>query len=696
MKFKIIIFLLIWCTIQSIMAQDKPVINNELEIQEKYELEILKDKMEEHFDKRNVDSFNYYMNKIALNSVNKEYLKEEYLYALYLKGRVFKDNNRLVEADSIFKFVLSKKPKKEIVSIINLNLSFINRVWGNYEEAIENVEIAKNTWTEEEKIAKMNKYYLELGNIYVSMENYAKGLEYLLKSYQYALKQENKSQLPRILFYIATVYKNNKIFNMAILYFKKASEYDIRDSNRWMLYGDLAYCYIKQDNLDSAAVYIDKALAIDTLESFTPTSNLFYCQRCDYYVKKKSYDKALDMGMKAMKLAEDRQNLNYKIPAYECLADIYFQQEKYDQAIKYLDTINNLGVWFANSHVLMQRSDILDKDRKWESSNNDLILAIDKMTNKSGSNHLFRLHSDLLNQNFELLRKENELKLRKAEQKLFNQRLSTFALGFLFLVILIITYFFRKLYKKKEAYAAIVEKQNGELEEMNVFNHKLFYTLGHDLRSPINSLEIIFNEMIYGRISSGDFMNVLPSLKKSVTGTSLTLNNILQWGLIKNEVLKERSAAYVDLYIEVEHVKAMLSSSLGLKKIKFINSVPEDLQIIGDNYKINLIFRNLISNSIKFTPQNGIISIDATESKDRILIKIKDTGIGIEENRLDSLFDSKKSTSGTNKEKGFGVGLSLCKEMVIQMEGKIWVESEVEKGSTFFIEIPSFVEKENS
>jgi len=128
--------------------------------------------------------------------------------------------------------------------------------------------------------------------------------------------------------------------------------------------------------------------------------------------------------------------------------------------------------------------------------------------------------------------------------------------------------------------------------------------------------------------------------------------------------------------------------------IDIINDVPENYHIIADENLLKTILRNLINNAVKFTPRNGMVSINLNKDDKETEISIKDTGIGLSESELKNIFKIDKiySKPGTNNEKGSGLGLILCKEFVEKHGGKIWVESELEVGSVFKFTIPKIIQ----
>ena len=138
-----------------------------------------------------------------------------------------------------------------------------------------------------------------------------------------------------------------------------------------------------------------------------------------------------------------------------------------------------------------------------------------------------------------------------------------------------------------------------------------------------------------------------------------------------------------------------MSQSAERKSIKLINNIPEECYVDADKFMLSTVMRNLLMNAIKFTPKGGeiTISISLIEDQNNIEfteISIEDTGIGISKEVQSKLFKIEESVStyGTEKEKGTGLGLILCKEFVEKHSGRIWVESEVGKGSRFVFTLP--------
>ncbi len=191
-----------------------------------------------------------------------------------------------------------------------------------------------------------------------------------------------------------------------------------------------------------------------------------------------------------------------------------------------------------------------------------------------------------------------------------------------------------------------------------------------------------------GDVSKEEFLSFIPKLKADVENIAFTLNNLLTWGQSQlNGVVTK--AKNVPLDKLVDNSVGLLSEIAASKSIKIMNHLPENPMIWADQNQIDIVIRNLLSNAIKFTPENGLITIEAEEKSDMWQIMIRDTGVGMNEEMQQKVFeDTNVTTYGTNNERGTGLGLSLCKEMVIKNKGEIWVESVPRKGSSFYFTVP--------
>lgn len=232
------------------------------------------------------------------------------------------------------------------------------------------------------------------------------------------------------------------------------------------------------------------------------------------------------------------------------------------------------------------------------------------------------------------------------------------------------------------------EKRSEELERLNQVKDKFFSIISHDLRSPINALAGLLDLLDKGAVGSDELPKHIRELKARFNHTRTLLNNLLDWTLLQMDKLNLQ-AAKIDIHNIVEENIQLLSSLQG-KDIVLINEVPLNAIGFADSNTINLVIRNLMTNAIKFTNDGGKVVINAKEKASDWLISVTDNGVGMNTDVLKMLFDKTApyTTRGTANEKGTGLGLILCKEFIEKNGGKIWVESEEGKGSTFYFTLP--------
>jgi len=242
----------------------------------------------------------------------------------------------------------------------------------------------------------------------------------------------------------------------------------------------------------------------------------------------------------------------------------------------------------------------------------------------------------------------------------------------------------------KAAKEALTEKVE-ELKQANATKDKFFSIIAHDLMSPFNALlglsELLLIEKDIEAAKREKLLKII--LQTSKTGYNL-LKNLLEWSRFQTGRMVFHPEE-INLKELVDANIALLNSNAVAKDIQIFSDILETTGVFADENMLNTIIRNLLSNAIKFTPEKGSIEIGGCEKEAHVEIAIKDTGVGINSQDIEKLFrmDISYSTQGTGQEKGTGLGLILCQEFVEKHGGKIWVDSELGKGSRFYITFPN-------
>ncbi|WMN12742.1 PAS domain-containing sensor histidine kinase [Marivirga salinae] len=245
----------------------------------------------------------------------------------------------------------------------------------------------------------------------------------------------------------------------------------------------------------------------------------------------------------------------------------------------------------------------------------------------------------------------------------------------------------QKLQKSNE----IIEAQRNELAELNKQKDKIVGVMSHDFRSPLvelQSMMVLLTDYI-NDFTKEEMVNMLAKAKDSLSNTITLAENLIEWSMVQLEKSNTPEEA-VNLNQIIEEVLTLQLQTAIKKNISISKSVDHNIKIGMPSNHIALVLRNLLTNAIKFTPENGAIKIAGYENSLESILIVQDSGAGMDPDLIES-FQSNgriKSSKGTRGEKGFGLGLFLVKDTIRSHNGNIEVKSEANKGTTFKVSIP--------
>ncbi len=239
-----------------------------------------------------------------------------------------------------------------------------------------------------------------------------------------------------------------------------------------------------------------------------------------------------------------------------------------------------------------------------------------------------------------------------------------------------------------------IQAQAQQLRELNQLKDKLFSIISHDLRSPLGSLITLLNLTQQGYFTEEGFKEVIDELSKNVGYTTELLENLLKWAQSQMQGLKVSPSDFTLHEVAQEKFK-LYQEHAHNKGITLKNQIDPNLTVYADSAMIELVFRNLIANSIKFCNSGSVVRAAASVANGKVLVSISDTGQGISPENLKKIFGNELfSTRGTANEKGTGLGLTLCKDFITLNGGEIWVKSVEGVGSEFFFTLPLQLESQ--
>ena len=249
----------------------------------------------------------------------------------------------------------------------------------------------------------------------------------------------------------------------------------------------------------------------------------------------------------------------------------------------------------------------------------------------------------------------------------------------------------RNVTERKKAEAELILK-NEQLLQANIEKEKFFSIIAHDLRGPMGAF-LELTKMMVEELESftlKELQNISVSMQSSAINIYSLLENLLEWSSIRRGVTNFKPVVSL-LFTIIEESLAPVRGQAEKKKITIGFEIPEDCRVFADNNILTSIFRNLVTNAIKFSPQGGEINIVAKPIPgDWVEISIRDRGIGMDKKLIENLFrlDEQTNRRGTEGEPTTGLGLIICKEFIEKHGGKLWVESVEGEGSTFYFTLP--------
>ena len=571
---------------------------------------------------------------------------------------------------------------------------------GNIEEAIDKYKeawnIAKEIQNDNLKLRIINNLSSEYGykgDIAEALNGYLEGLEI-------AATTDNKEMLSILNENIASLFASQKDYKHALIYYKKVKKINNELGNELInaeTYSNLASIQADMGELDYAMFNINMAIAIFEKNSSPDWLAFAYETKGKVYLKQNKFKWALYWYEQSNLLHKNLYDARGKIDLYNGMAEAYLGRGKDVLAEKYaLEAfdISNKIQYLEGKQKCANTLYIINKNKNkfatalsYHEMYQTLSDTLTRNENKK-SLTMLKVKSEHDNQKLALI-EENEKALAK-QQNYVN---AAFAILLIFIAITILVTrgqkIQKRLNKELKSKQEILENRETALNESNETKTKLFSIIGHDLRGPIGALQGLLKMFKDGEISQTDFLEFIPKLRDDVDHIFFTLNNLLSWGYSQMNGAVTKPTV-VDIESLVEMNINLLSEIAENKSIKIVSEISANTLTWSDCDQIDIVIRNLISNALKFTPKNGMVTIRSEQKQHHWEISVRDTGIGMDKVTQEKLFSKNANitTYGTNNEKGTGLGLSLCKEMVEKNNGTIWVDSNLRKGSTFYFTLP--------
>lgn len=315
----------------------------------------------------------------------------------------------------------------------------------------------------------------------------------------------------------------------------------------------------------------------------------------------------------------------------------------------------------------------------------DTIFSAQKA--KDAANIREKYEAEKKEREIEILKADEELRELNMQQQEDGRRVMLFLSAFLVLVISSVVW----LYIRQKRIGALLKESEARLSETNASKDKFFSIIAHDLKNPFHSIlgssDLLIN--CFDNVPKKMLFQNLKNIHSAADQVYRLIDNLLAWAGSQINRMKYEPAEFDILHL-VDDVKNAIEPLATEKEINVDWPTDTPLVVTADFNMLETVVRNIMSNAIKFTPNNGQVKLNYKLDAGNLHIDIEDTGIGMEQEDADKIFliDSKFQRDGTNDESGSGLGLIVCKEFIDKHKGAINVTSEVDHGSCFTIIIP--------
>lgn len=507
---------------------------------------------------------------------------------------------------------------------------------------------------------------------------------------------------------IAIVYSDMGDYLHAIGYERRSLEsarkYHARDGIA-AAYCNLAEYYADDKLYDSAIRYNEHALAIAEAIHDTVALGASLQGLGQDYTGLSQPQKALPPLQRSLEIAQISQDAAGAAIDRNSLAEAYLRLGKYrksidesTQALKSAEAIHSSDIEKASCDLLYKDYQALKDLKDALYYRNREIALHDSLYNLAKEKQVKKLQDD-----YELEQKQHQIDLLSKDREIQSHEIAKNRIRQYLIfggaLLLALWVFFlvnsnrqiQKLNRLLQARNNEVLHKNKQLEELNAIKNKLLSIIGHDLRSPVSTLKGFVDLLKASAITPEQISYFSGKMSESLEGTYYLLENLLNWAKSQMEGMQP-DARQFDLGTVIRRNMELAKHRAGAKNITLQSQgIENPPPVYADEVMIDMVIRNLVDNALKFSRGGDTVTITAGNKGRDTLITVGDTGVGIPPEAQTKIFSTTltHTTMGTSREKGSGLGLSLCKELVEKNGGTIRFASEPGKGTTFIITLPA-------
>ena len=547
---------------------------------------------------------------------------------------------------------------------------FIKRARLIYEIALEN----SREYADTINISRINQ---QIAKSYVAEGKYNEAIKLYDESMQISLKKGPPKEIPNIKNSLGLLeLKRNDLAKAEIL-FKSALQLslDIKfEYGQKKAFYNLGLLAKAKNDTATARLYFNNSYLLDLLRNDYYGMSLNQLELTRLLISQQKNNEAILMAKQGY--ANAKKVLAYtELRGFATILTAQYEKKKesnnilawQDSLINILSLQNDNDAAFANNYIEI----VKDKEAFKEAAKNQIA----KANKRAQSQFLIIISVTLLVMVLAFLVITTFMSYRK--QKVLSEKLR------------IQNNTIEENAESLEILNKVINHKNRLLEDDNRTKDKLLTIISHDLRNPITNTQTILSLINKGTLAGDEAKLLLKQLETQYVTTTGLLDNLLSW--LKSQITgKDIELTDTNVYELMNSLNLEQKISLVNKQIEFVNNISNDASILAEKDMIKIVFRNLITNAIKFTPQNGTIEVLFYTDDDFNYVVVKDSGIGMSDDILSKVNAQKYFTrNGTAQEKGSGFGLILCRDLITKQGGTLHIETAKGEGSRFIVKLPA-------
>ncbi len=601
-------------------------------------------------------------------------------------ARLYQQYGENFEAKSFFEkalFIYESVSMRNAIGETHNSMGVLYYEWGNHEKAIHHYKKALQIYRADDNMAGIAQILNNLGLLYIDWENYDEARKYFDESLPIEKSLNNKSG-------IATAYNN-----IGIIYA------GLENTNKAVEYYEMSLALYEEDG-DKSGI----ATALNNLG--------------DLYLNAGETELAIVMLKKSLALQKSLADKNGLAIAYNTLSQLFLKTGELETSRKYNDSSFAIASQTGAGELLIAIYETYSRIFEAKSKKTLALEYLKKYMAIKDSLYKQTLHQQLaeVKARYELEQKEQEIELLNSKDRLTQldlenkqnivqrQRFVMMITIAGLITLLILLFIVKKQVKQKKAAYTILDKQNTEIkksrEELLVAKEKaeesdklksvFLANISHELRTPLNGI-LGFTDVLRTELDDPEYKDMANIIHNSGNRLLDTLNSIIDLSIIESQKM-EIEYTEISLFKWMAEQTALFMAAASSKNLDLIAEIEDESTLVSSDLRLltNLL-NNLIDNAIKYTYEGGInIKASVINNKEdaRLKLEVIDTGIGIEEDKVQRIFDKFRQASEgqSRKFEGAGLGLTLCQKYVEILGGEISLESRVDYGSHFTVLIP--------